>query len=68
MKKETQFLCIVLLCSLTLMVSGCGIRPSDLMSPSEAEQERAEKAGEIPKTDQHHKKPTFPATYPKAAR
>jgi hypothetical protein len=61
MKKETQFLCIILLCGLSLMVSGCGIRPSKLMSPTEVEQEKTQK------TDPS-KLPKFPEIYPKAAR
>lgn len=66
MKKETQFLCIVLLSGLTLMTSGCGIRPGDLMSPAEIERERAEQAGETPKPET--KPHPFPAVYPKPVR
>ena len=49
------------------MASGCGIRPSKLISPTEVEQERAKKAGEAPKVDEKTIRP-FPATYPKSAR
>jgi len=67
MKKETQFLCITLVCGLSLMVSGCGIRPAKLISPTQAEQEKAEESDQSKKSDPSQL-PKFPEIYPKAAR
>ncbi|HAJ90837.1 MAG TPA: hypothetical protein DCM27_07510 [Rhodospirillaceae bacterium] len=67
MKKEIRFLYIVLFCTLTLGISGCGIMPGKLVSPSEAEKEKREEQNG---TTAHNPAavPTFPAVYPKATR
>jgi hypothetical protein len=70
MKKETQFLCIILLCGLSLMSSGCGIMPSKLISPTEAAKEKQDEVNNGAPSDKTKEAvaPTFPAVYPKAAR
>lgn len=69
MKKETQFLYVVLLCGLTLLASGCGIMPSKLISPAQAEKERQDELeGTTTKKSENTVDPQFPAIYPKPAR
>lgn len=74
MKKETQYLCLILLCCISLGATGCGIRPADLSPPvkpppkTKEDSETTLTPTERPSSPAETASRPFPAIYPKPAR